>query len=114
MGNITPEQLELIRRRWKAGEKQAKLAQEYGIRQSHLSELLSGRMGGRRAERLTEEQKQALVAESAGGASIDVLAERYGQTPRGVSRILRAYGWERDDPDITVYPTSSTRSRSMT
>jgi transposase-like protein len=107
MADITPEQLAIIRKRWEDGERQTDLAREYGVRQSELSELLSGRSGGRRAPRLTDEQKQELVAKSAGGASIDALAEHYSQTPIGVSRILRAHGWDRDDPGIVPYPIPS-------
>jgi hypothetical protein len=107
---ITPEQLEDIRQRRDAGEPQWRLAQEYGLRQPQVSELLSGKKGRSRAQPLAEQQKVALVAESVGGASIDVLAERYGLTPIGVSRILRAHGWERDDAAIEIYPILSDAS----
>ncbi len=111
MPDLTPEELEEIRKRIAARETtQAKEAARLSISQPQMSTLLSGKKYTRKSPVLSPEKREAVVtAVLVHGLSYEAAAEEFGVTPQMVNRILRAWGEDRepDNPDVEIAPILS-------
>jgi hypothetical protein len=94
---LNESQVVEIRRRFFAGETQASLAEEFGIRPGHLSNITRGQLwkyapgpvGRKRPPALTETQRSEIRTKRATGASLRQLAFEYGISASHASNVSR-------------------------